>query len=267
VNPKETTGGPLAGRVILVTRPPEQSMELTRIFMERGARVVSAPSIRLVAAPRGPLDRAARALASGAFEWAVFTSRAGVEALGQALARAGKRFHEVPSRLAVVGEGTARALESHGRRPDLVPATFTTSALGRAMPRGRGSVLLARADIAPEGLEGHLVRKGWSPVRVDAYRTRTAGRLPREAARALRAGTVDAVTFTSASTVDGFTPLARALGVDTVALPDAVCIGPVTAAAARRSGYRVVAVARPHTIDGLVAAVERAMRSRRRKES
>jgi uroporphyrinogen-III synthase len=267
VTPKETTEGPLAGRVILVTRPPEQSMELTRILVERGARVVSAPSIRLVPAPRGAIDRAARGLASGAFEWAVFTSRAGVEALGHALARVGKGFGDVPSHLAAVGEGTARALESYGRTPDLVPTTFTTYALGRAMPRGSGPVLLARADIAPKGLEGHLVRKGWSPVRVDAYRTRMASRLPREAAGALRAGIVDAVTFTSASTVDGFTPLARALGPDAVGMPDAVCIGPVTAEAARRSGYHVVAVARPHTIDGLVAAVERAMRSRRRKES
>jgi uroporphyrinogen-III synthase len=259
--------GPLAGRVVLVTRPPEQSAELTRILMRRGASVLSAPAIDLVPAPLGPLDRAAKELESGAFEWAVFTSRAGVEAVGSALARVGKRFDEIPSRLAAVGEGTARALESLGGRADLIPTSFTTSALGRAMPRGTGRVLLARADIAPVDLEDRLVRKGWTPVRVDAYRTRHASRLPGEAARALRAGTVDAVTFTSASIVDGFTDLARSSGADTVGLPAAVCIGPVTAAAARRAGYRVVAVARPHTIDGLVAALERALRPRRRKES
>jgi uroporphyrinogen-III synthase len=257
----------LAGRVVLVTRPPEQSAELTRILGERGASVLSAPAIDLVPAPRGPLDRAANELASGAFEWVVFTSRAGVEALGSALARMGKRFDELPARLAAVGDGTARALESFGGRADLVPPTFTTSALGRAMPRGTGRVLLARADIAPEGLEDRLVRKGWTPVRVDAYRTRRPARLPPAAARALRAGIVDAVAFTSASTVDGFTALTRALDADGVRLPGAVCIGPVTAAAARRAGYRVVAVARPHTIEGLVAALERALRPRGRKET
>ena len=262
-----TDAGPLSGRVVLVTRPPDQSEELTQLLRVRGATALSAPAIELAPVPRAPLDRAARQLAAGAFEWAVFTSRAGVEAIGAALGRADVGLLDVPSRVAVVGDGTARALESLGRRPDLVPKAFTTSALGRAMPRGQGRVLLARADIAPTGLEESLVRKGWTPVRVDAYRTRMASRLPREVATALRSGRVDAVTFTSASTVEGFANAARPLTAGGVAMPRAVCIGPVTSAAARRAGFRVAAVARPHTIDGLVAALERALEPRGRKES
>jgi uroporphyrinogen-III synthase len=38
-----------------------------------------------------------------------------------------------------------------------------------------------------------------------------------------------------------------------------VSIGPVTARAARDRGLRVSAVADPHTVEGLVAAVERAL--------
>jgi uroporphyrinogen-III synthase/uroporphyrinogen III methyltransferase/synthase len=257
----------LAGRVVLVTRPPEQSAELSGMLLEREAKVISAPAIELVSAPRRTLDQAAKQLAAGTFEWALFTSRAGVDALASALARVGKRFPEVPGRLAAVGEGTARALESFGGRPDLVPSTYTTSALARAMPRGNGRVLLARADIAPGGLEEALVRKGWTPVRVDAYGTRFASRLPGEAARALRDGVVDAVTFTSASTVRGFMAMARRLNETETELPRAVCIGPVTAEAARRAGFRVVGVARPHTINGLVVALERSLRPRKRKES
>jgi uroporphyrinogen-III synthase len=66
---------------------------------------------------------------------------------------------------------------------------------------------------------------------------------------------VDAVAFTSASTVRGFV---NALGASRGA-PKVVCIGPVTAAAARVVGLRPAAVARPHTIEGLVAALERAL--------
>ena len=90
--------------------------------------------------------------------------------------------------------------------------------------------------------------------------------MPAEATRALREQRVDAVTFTSASTVEGFVlaagPVLRAVGRK----PKAVCIGPVTAAAARKAGLSVAAVARPHTIEGLMAALERALRPRRRKE-
>jgi uroporphyrinogen-III synthase/uroporphyrinogen III methyltransferase/synthase len=116
-------------------------------------------------------------------------------------------------------------------------------------------VLCARADIAPEGLEAALEKKGWDAVRVDAYRTILATSLPRESRDAFRRGDVDAVTFTSASTVRGFiNVLGAAKGI-----PKVVCIGPVTAAAARAAGLPPAAVAKPHTIGGLVAALERSL--------
>ncbi|HZD16784.1 MAG TPA: uroporphyrinogen-III synthase, partial [Actinomycetota bacterium] len=141
---------------------------------------------------------------------------------------------------------------------ELVPRAFTTAALARAFPRGGGRVLCARADIAPEGLEDTLAAKGWRPTRVDAYRTRFPRALPREAREALRRGEVDAVTFTSASTVRGFV---RVLGA-AKGEPKVVCIGPVTAREARAHGFRVATVADPHTMEGLVVAVERALEGR-----
>jgi len=44
--------------------------------------------------------------------------------------------------------------------------------------------------------------------------------------------------------------------------PKVVCIGPATAREAREHGLRVHAVADPHTVDGLVGAVERALAPR-----
>jgi uroporphyrinogen III methyltransferase / synthase len=126
-----------------------------------------------------------------------------------------------------------------------------------------GRVLCARADVAPEGLEEALAAKGWAPTRVDAYRTRMLRSLPAEARAALREGRVDAVTFTSASTVRGFV---RALG-GVKGTPKVVCIGPVTAREARERGLAVHAVANPHTVDGLVEATERALAPRRRPRS
>jgi uroporphyrinogen III methyltransferase/synthase len=41
--------------------------------------------------------------------------------------------------------------------------------------------------------------------------------------------------------------------------PKVVCIGPVTAREAREHGLTVHAVAKPHTVEGLVAAVERVL--------
>jgi len=245
----------LAGRLVVVTRPRDQSAALARALRDRGARVIVAPAIEITPARSASLTRALRGLERGEFAWITITSRATVQML---------RARRVRPRLggakvAAVGEGTAEAFRRWARRdPDLVPGTFTTAALARSFPRGRGRVLCARADIAPEGLEEALAAKGWAPTRVDAYRTRFARSLPEDARTALRRGRVDAITFTSASTVRGFVEAAGIVRGD----PKIVCIGPVTARAARDRGLIVAAVARPHTVDGLVDAVERALAPR-----
>jgi uroporphyrinogen-III synthase len=245
--------GPLSGRTILVTRPQERASELIESLLARGAAAIEAPAIRLEPAPPGSaLDRAIHALAAGRYSWVVFTSPKTVEVCfsrGEALRSSG-----IPARVAAVGDGTAEALRRHGREPDLVPRTFTTAALGRSFPRGEGKVLLPRADIASPDLEEAVRAKGWTPVRVTAYRTIVPRSLPREARRAIEDSRVDAIVFTSASTVHGFVRLA---GVMTG--PKVVCMGPVTARAARQAGLRVHAVARPHTVDGLISALERTL--------
>lgn len=271
------TGRPprsLQGRVVLVTRPREEAGRLVRLLEDRGAQPLLAPAIRIAPAPPAALDRALAEAAAGAFDWVVLTSKAGVEAVFDraATGRDGPPGNQVlRASVAAVGSGTARALRERGVDPTLVPATFTTEALAEAIPPGTGRLLLARADIAPEGLEEALAAKGWQTVRVDAYRTRLATRLPEDVRRALAGGRVDALTFTSASTVEGFV---RSRGPATSPSsgrraprrpgqrhrrPKVVCIGPVTAARAREAGLPVDMVARPHTIEGLVEAVERAL--------
>lgn len=242
---------PLAGATVLVTRPREDAAELVRLLERRGANAIVAPAIEIVPVRSAALSRAMRELAGGRFTWVTLTSPRTVEVLGERL-----RPSELGAKVAAVGEGTADAFRRWARRdPDLVPRTFTTAALAHAFPRGAGRVLCARADVAPEGLEDALAAKGWTPVRVDAYRTRTPRSMPLEARAALRRGEVDVVTFTSASTVGGFVDLLGAAK----GWPKVVCIGPVTSREARRRGLRVHAVANPHTIEGLVEAAERAL--------
>jgi uroporphyrinogen-III synthase len=240
----------LAGRTVLVTRPAERSERLVKLLDQRGARAIVAPAITLRPARTAALTAALRDLAGGGFAWVLLTSPSTVAMLAGRLGSAG----DVRARVAAIGDGTAEAFHRWARRdPDLLPRTFTTTGLARAFPRGHGRVLCARADIAPEGFEDALAAKGWTPVRVDAYRTAFSKTLPKEARDALKAGEIDAITFTSASTVRGFV---GALG-SVKDVPKVVCIGPVTAREARAHGFIVHAVADPHTTAGLVAALER----------
>ncbi len=247
---------PLRGKHVLITRPAGDANDLAKRLRQAGAIAVLAPVIEIAPARSAALTSALRDLEAGRFAWVVITSRSTVDMLRQRLSSpAGVRAH-----VAAIGDGTSEAFRRWARRgADLTPATFTTAALARSFPRGTGRVLCARADIAPTGLEEALAAKGWRPERVDAYRTRIARSLPAGARNALRGGHIDAVTFTSASTVRGFVG-----AVDVVrGNPKVVCIGPVTAREARDHGMRVSAVARPHTVDGLVDALTRVFTPRR----
>jgi len=67
-------------------------------------------------------------------------------------------------------------------------------------------------------------------------------------------GHIHAVTFTSPSTVHGFARLWAVHGREGARFVVA-CIGPVTAAAARESGFAVHVTAAVYTVSGLVEAL------------
>ena len=199
--------------------------------MTNGARtVVEAPAIELRPVRSAALTRALRDLAAGDFAWIVLTSPATVRMLDERLD--GPR--DVRAKVAAIGEGTAAAFPRWARRdPDLLPRTFTVEGARPRVPARRGSRALCPRRHRARRPRGRPRREGLEPDRVDAYRTVFPKTLPRAARAALAAGEVDAITFTSASTVRGFT---QALGANPVAgKPKVVCIGPVTAAEARRT--------------------------------
>ena len=129
-----------------------------------------------------------------------------------------------------------------------MPERFVAEGLLDELPGGPGRVLLARAEVARDVLPDGLAARGWAVDVVDVYRTVPASVTPTELERVRHA---DAITFTSSSTVEHFVALA---GADAVP-PVVACIGPVTAATARRLGLHVDVEATEHTIDGLVAAL------------
>lgn len=244
---------PLAGRRILVTRPRAQARDLCARLRALGARVVAIPTIEILPAPPGRLDRAVRRLAD--YDWIVVTSANGARAVVARARALGVDLRRLRGpRWAAVGPATAAVLRAAGVRVAKIPSRYLTEALGRELPDVAGRrVLLARADLASPGLARRLAARGARVETVVAYRTRVA---PRASAaplrRALAVGGVDAIVCTSASAVRGLVRLAGRARL--VGYPLA-CIGPVTAAAARRAGLRPQVVARAHTVAGLVAAL------------
>lgn len=239
----------LLGRRVVVTRAPGQASELSERLRARGAHVVELPTIRIEDPSDGGAGlRAALADAAG-YDWLVVTSPNGARRVCDAL-RDGRDLAGV--RLAAIGPGTQRVLSEHHLEVDLVPDRYVAESLLDAFPSppdGTGRVLLARAEVAREVLPDGLRERGWQVDVVDAYRTVPVRPEP---AALEDVASADAITFTSASSVQNFV---AAAGADAVP-PVVAAIGPVTAAAARDLGVHVQVEAAEHTLDGLVAALE-----------
>jgi len=239
---------PLFGRRVVITRAREQASELRSRLETLGADVVELPAIAIE-----PIRFALPDFAG--LSWLVFTSPNGVEAFFRALDDAGHDARVLATtRVAVIGPGTARALAAHALRADLIPDRFVAEALVEAFPppaTASARLVIARAetarDVLPEGLAG----AGYDVTVLPVYRTIVA--TPRaEDLASLRDGKVDAITFTSSSTVTNF---CETVGGLPDPLPTVISIGPITSATARERGLPVDVEADPHDLEGLVAAI------------
>ena len=141
-----------------------------------------------------------------------------------------------------------------GFHADLVPDRSVAEALLDEFPspdQPEAGVLIARAEQARDVLPDGLTGRGYTVDILPVYRT---VRVEPDAAAVsrVREGRVDAITFTSSSTVTNFC-------AEVGALPDpqpaVISIGPVTSQTARERGLEVHTEADPHTIDGLVDAL------------
>lgn len=246
---------PLAGRAILVTRPAGQAPRLVSALREQGADPIELPVIA-IEPPTSfePMDEAIR---RRNYDWVVFTSANGVRFFHERLRALGESADWFQrARVAAIGPETARAVRAIGVTADLVPDEYVAEALvaclAVAAPLHGQRVLLPRADIARDALSGGLMREGAVVDSVVAYRTVAAPTSP-EIERRLSAGEIDAITFTSSSTVRAFLGMLSSPHVlDQLTL---ACIGPITAQTLRISGFEPTVVAQTYTVAGLVHAL------------
>jgi hydroxymethylbilane synthase len=242
---------------VLVTRAVGQVDELVSAMGAAGLDPVPVPAIAIELDPSGgDLDAAAGSLRT--YAWVVLTSANGARAILGAAQRIGTDLG-APS-WAAIGPATRRVLEAAAIAVAFQPSYSDSTALALELPVTRGDrVLVVRGDLADEALAAALRARGAEVDDVIAYRTREAPEASRSLLRgALADGPIDAVVFTSGSTVRGLVSLARAEGLEVASIPS-VSIGPETAAAARDAGFSVVAVSPASEASALAATTARAL--------
>jgi len=252
------TSKPLSGRRIVVTRARSQASSFVEALKRLGAETIEFPTIEIVPpASYEALDRAIQNVKQ--YDWIIFTSVNGVSFFSDRRAHLKKdRAGLGRIRVAAIGPETAKAVESLGVSPHVVPEEYRAEAILEMLRpeemRGR-KVLIPRAAEARDVLIRTLRQWGAQVDVVEAYRTIVPKNDPSRMRALLLGGKVDMVTFTSSSTVKNFVALFGA-GVRKLTAAAAVaCIGPITQATAEEMGIRADVVAKEYTIPGLTQSI------------
>ena len=257
---------PLAGRKILITRARDQAAVFSSSLKDLGAEVIELPTIEIVQplSWKG-LDRAIDHMDS--YNWLIFTSANGVNFFWQRWKERNKDHLPPLLKICAIGPATAYQLMEKEIDVHYTPKEFVAEAIlkgfEKMMLKGR-RILLARAkearDVLPEGL-----RKMGSQVDVvETYRTVKPKGGSKKLKELLTKGKIDAITFTSSSTVNHFAELLKKEDLQILLKDIAIaCIGPITARTAKGWRIRVQIQPKQYTVPGLTQAIVQYFRKKR----
>ena len=248
---------PLSGKGVVITRPEKQADDLAVLLEKEGAQALHFPTIKIIP-PRdwSSLDASLNKLDT--YNWIIFTSANGVQYFFERLLELNKDIRELKGvKICCIGPATAGQLQKMGIRVDLVPEYYISEGILKSftgLNLREQKILIPRAaqarDVLPEGLK----KMGAVVEVVAVYETVNSGKKKEDLLKLLRDNRIDVITFTSSSTVTNFLEI---MGKD-FACPSHIkiaCIGPVTAATAKKAGFQIDIQQEEYTMEGLVQSL------------
>ncbi len=267
--------GPLFGKRILVTRAREQASALSERLRSLGAEPIEFPTIRIVPPADGyaaleavlattalpamhpsPDSVAGENKSHRSIDWMVFTSSNSVRHVLGWLEATGRDARALGGmKIAAIGPATAEALRECGIRADFIPSESVAEAIVAEFPEsvtGR-RIVLPRAEEAREILPELWRNHGALVEVVPVYRTELETDGAEHIRDLLAQREIDAITFTSSSTVRNFVTAMQG----TVIPPETrlATIGPITAETCRELIREPDCIADAYTIDGLLSVL------------
>ena len=263
---------PLFGKRVVITRAREQVSDFADLLKENGADVIEFPTIEIVPPKKwDDVDKAIKKLSTSHpplsskgrgsyYDWAIFTSVNGVKYFVERLKKQGKDIRELKGvKICAIGPATAKAIEDLGIKVDFLPKEYRAEAiiegLGKNRIKGR-RFLLPRALKAREILPDEIKRLGGKVDVVPTYRTIKPKEKTDEIRKMFEEKKIDAVTFTSSSTVENFADMFKK-GEASGLLNGAVVasIGPITKDTAAKLGIKTDIMPKKYTIPALTEAI------------
>ena len=251
---------PLDQRNIIITRSKEGILDIKKIFISKGANVFDLPAISIGDPDDlNPLDEALNQIND--FHWIIFSSSNGIKFVEKRL----RYFHSSlkecskKTKIAVVGEKTAKTLDDFGIKADFIPPEYIAESLIDNFPiSGYGlRVFLPRVQTGGRDLIADEFRKAGSRVcEVPAYETRCPDSIPKDTISVISNRKVDAFIFSSGKTVSNCAfLLEKEFGKEWLKYLDQtrlLTIGPETTKICKKIFGRVDSQAQKYTFEGLL---------------
>jgi len=248
----------LGGRQFLITRPKQNASELASRLRKQGAQVLEVPAIVTRTIENNVvLKEALDTIKMGkngigndknsvSERWLVFSSPIGVRTFFEQLTAMEMDLRnliqsEVALKIAAIGSATKKELRNYGLCADVTPDVYNAKYLGEAIAKVAkrdSEIVIVRAKEGSKELIPPLEAAGLSVKDIPTYETLyEVNEVLCEAVKAaFDRGEIDAVTFTSASTVRGFVNGLKDLNYAEI---KAICIGEQTADEALKYGMQV----------------------------
>ncbi|KKB35108.1 uroporphyrinogen-III synthase [Bacillus thermotolerans] len=248
-----SSGGPLFGKSILVTRPKGQAASFVDRIEAVGGTVHLVP---LIAFRSFEDDRKAERLKQlHTYDWIVLTSKNGVDFFFDHLERAGIEWKEIRSRFAVIGPKTEAALKKYGFKAEYIPDKFSADQFVKEISAGRFKtqrVLIPKGNLARAVIAKALREAGMTAEEWIVYETFFPEREKERLIRLLQREKLDVITFTSPSSVRHFMETVQLVSDGSISHSLIACIGPVTKQEAEKLGLRIDICPEVYTTDALV---------------
>jgi uroporphyrinogen III methyltransferase/synthase len=222
---------PLFNKRIVMVGAGEQSNELNEMLYDLGADVIQLPVMKFKI--KIPEISFMELLSKNDFEWILFTSRNCVEYFFELLDKE-KLDARVFGRkkIAAIGSGTIKALESHSLRPDysseeFIPSSLTNNYLEKYKLRGK-KILRIKDDYPIDNMYAELTDFGAVVKAIEVFETIPDKPEP-ELIAEIQKNYPDILIFSSSSGIDYFFKvLDSKTALDIINNCDSIVLDPIT---------------------------------------
>jgi uroporphyrinogen-III synthase len=253
----------LKNKILAITRNELNAREFLQLVGEQGGTAIALPTIELV--PKGPeaVQEFLAALEKKKHDYCAFMSAQAVKILFDVAGREAALALKSTTVIAV-GPKTKQALQDQGVNVRLVPDRFSSEGLVDLLsgmgPKGK-KIIIPRSGAANEFAAKELKELGMKVDEVLFYAVRTCAPTLAwsEFSDLLRQKKVDAVVFTSSSSVSSFFEILDKLSPGTTeldSLTNVVSIGPLTTRELEKREIRCFE-AQEHTVRGTLELASR----------